>query len=765
MKKFIGIISIALVCILLFGCGANNTAQVKIASKKLTEGLDNIIVEANKIEEVDENKLDISNLLGDQYSSNGNEFSSSDTNLGKRQDINNYRKRRALNFEVPTRNRFAKNTSAELSLNSGKISTKTHKNLNFIAKNNNDYGALYTASNNCTNKNSELSESKKALVGSCNDAKNLLQTLLNGKASVSESEIKTLNSYNEVISQCLSNLKNRKSCGTVVNTVSNKKVNLASNCGSMTADYLQIYNTLDANCTYCKDTNNSVLELVNFLKVLQNTTDTNKTNNTNNTNNANNANNNVENNPSENMLSLSAKNQDVKLNADNNSKETTNPSYDNRFYNRTANDQNIKNDGLDNQTANDTTNQNYENKFYHRTSNQNDISKLDNLTSTDTTNQNYDNKFYHRTANDTASPEEYGTVTRNATFEGDNNQTTPADRPNSQTDISNPTAHNSYRNSTRTDNQSQNNYSNQPNTSNSVTDYNKNNITNATDINNTKDYVKNNSAISPIETNKATDYNNNNSTNSSSDNARKNSCYEQNRARSNNFFGRRIATPNPINSATNSTNQTAQNQYNNSTNSVAQNNQNNQTTPASPYNYSNQTAQNQLTQNSNQTSQINQNSQYSTNQTFQNDATASDVSTPSTSVSNQTNKTASQTANQNSNNHQINTNDRNQLNPTQNMYKANQNEMNKTQNNLTQDIYRNQTEKTQNMNRNQTERRQLNQNQVNSNVNNYQNGNSQIANNNYNQRANANQYERNRYSNMQNYDEQQMSLKPQSVRA
>ena len=77
MKKFLGLLSIALVFILLVGCSNNNSAQVKLASHKLSNGIDKMITQVNKLEEVDEEKLKLDDILGDYYT----EYQNSQKNI------------------------------------------------------------------------------------------------------------------------------------------------------------------------------------------------------------------------------------------------------------------------------------------------------------------------------------------------------------------------------------------------------------------------------------------------------------------------------------------------------------------------------------------------------------------------------------------------------------------------------------------------------------------------------------------------------------
>ena len=77
MKKILGLLSIALVFILLVGCSNNNSAQVKLASQKLSNGIDKMITQVNKLEEVDEEKLKLDDILGDYYT----EYQNSQKNI------------------------------------------------------------------------------------------------------------------------------------------------------------------------------------------------------------------------------------------------------------------------------------------------------------------------------------------------------------------------------------------------------------------------------------------------------------------------------------------------------------------------------------------------------------------------------------------------------------------------------------------------------------------------------------------------------------
>ncbi len=295
MKKIIGIMSILLACAFLFACSNGNQAQVKLASKKVSGGLDKMISQVKKLEDVNTDKMDLTSLLsedmdtsdgyhcynndcyycenGDCYrckdyqqignssNTNGSEVSTGRRNV--RRSIYPYRE--VLNFKTPTKNHMTQTTSANLFANNDYRATKQNLNL---SNGNRNYNDLRTACNNVCNLNKEYSNTKTSLINNCNQAKQLLERLKNGEAKLSDSDVKTLNSYYEVIKQCTNNISSCKSCKSTVNTIGKKKLNLASNSGSMTADYRNVYNCLDTNCNACNNANNSVLDLISFANKL-----------------------------------------------------------------------------------------------------------------------------------------------------------------------------------------------------------------------------------------------------------------------------------------------------------------------------------------------------------------------------------------------------------------------------------------------------------------------------------------------------------------
>ena len=67
MKKFLGLISLALICIIFIGCNGNNSAQVKLATQKLNSGLDKIISQTQKLEEINTSDIQLNNILENYY--------------------------------------------------------------------------------------------------------------------------------------------------------------------------------------------------------------------------------------------------------------------------------------------------------------------------------------------------------------------------------------------------------------------------------------------------------------------------------------------------------------------------------------------------------------------------------------------------------------------------------------------------------------------------------------------------------------------------
>ena len=282
MKKFLRIMSIILVCVLLVGCKDSN-AEVKLASQKLSSSIDKIVAEVKKMESIDTSSIDISQMLGDYVYDNAtyddtynydqydrNNINSANRNYGRYSNRSPYRRGTPMQI-VPTQNKLVKQTNARLGAYQSGRSTRGAKRFNFVSKDTEDsYGDLYMMCNDCCNVNEEYSSCKSSLLSNCQSAKNLLENLKNSNVKVSESDIKTLNGYCEVLSKCLENLKNTSKCSSNVKNINSKKANLASNCGAINADYLQIYNTLDSNCTSCANCNRSIEDMMTFINKILN---------------------------------------------------------------------------------------------------------------------------------------------------------------------------------------------------------------------------------------------------------------------------------------------------------------------------------------------------------------------------------------------------------------------------------------------------------------------------------------------------------------
>ena len=158
MKKFLGVVSILLIAILIFGCnGTNNNAQVKLASQKLTNGINNIITQINKIDEVDNNKIQLDELLNDNYYFE----STNETETDKKDDYST-EKNVLTNKNTPTRHKLNKNSTLNLNSNRNKhfnfVNTKTERN----------YNDLIYLSNNCCEVSNEFSTIKNELINNFN---------------------------------------------------------------------------------------------------------------------------------------------------------------------------------------------------------------------------------------------------------------------------------------------------------------------------------------------------------------------------------------------------------------------------------------------------------------------------------------------------------------------------------------------------------------------------------------------------------------------
>ncbi len=254
MKKFLSVISIVLLCIILVGCGQNN-AQSRLAIQKLSSSIDKMIVAVKKVDVIDESKIDLSNDLG-YYIEENNEsrplFYPKAENEEKR-----------TNLETPTPNR-AKNYVENQSNTTG-----NNRRFYFISKETEDnYGDLYYISDRCVNLISNVKESKDNLLNNCMKTKMLLQKVSDSNMNMSEADLKTMSSYNEVVSSCSDRVSHDTKCSDCVNNIASKKSNLLSNSGSMTADYLKLASDLDNNYRSLDNANLSISQLNNYLHKL-----------------------------------------------------------------------------------------------------------------------------------------------------------------------------------------------------------------------------------------------------------------------------------------------------------------------------------------------------------------------------------------------------------------------------------------------------------------------------------------------------------------
>lgn len=643
MKKILGILSIMLACTFLFACSGGNQAQVKLASKKISGGLDKMISQVKKLEDVNTDKMDLTSILGDDmdtsdgyhcygnecyYCENGNcykckncprgnSYANSDEVSTARRDVrrNIYPYREILTAKVPTRNHMSQRASVNLFAGSDYRSAK--RNLN-LSNGNGGYNELRTACNNVCDLNKEYSTTKTSLINNCNTAKQLLERLKNGEAKLSDSDIKTLNSYYEVIKQCTNNISSCKSCKSTVNSIGKKKLNLASNSGSMTADYRNIYNCLDANCNACNNANNSVLDLINFANKLlgekqdeamlgtstgtarynaardrfnssryqqSNSIANNRNVSSSSTNTVKQQNNKVTSNnyPNGNTYNTSPYTKDIK---------DAQKYYENRRHNP-----NIVNGGTttllpteyEKPVANDTTNSSSQNATNNATVNNSNTIVSNHLPSSAGANPN-------RTSNQNANSKQYGvTYNKNGNSIANNSSTTyhPNALPQTNSNRKN-TSNNSYATS-----QFQNNgKTNTNNVYKNTTNYSNNTYKNTTTQNYSNNSSSNNAYRNNINQNNSNNSYKNNMTQNYSNNAYRNNTNQNNSnstyrntatqnysnsANSNNTYRNNI---NQSNSSNTYRNNVAQNYSNRNTNQNFYNNQGNSTTYGTGTNFS-----------------------------------------------------------------------------------------------------------------------------------------------------------------------------------
>ena len=604
MKKFIGILSILLACTFLFACSNGNQAQVKLASKKVSGGLDKMISQVKKLEDVNSDKMDLTSLLGEErdtsdgyhcyndgcyYCENGNCYkckdcpqngtssntNRSDVSTGRRNVRQNiYPYREVLNSKVPTRNHMTQRASVNLF--AGNDYRATRRNLN-LANGNGNYNDLRTACNNVCDLNKEYSNTKTSLINNCNKAKQLLERLKNGEAKLSDSDVKTLNSYYEVIKQCTNNISSCKSCKSTVNTIGKKKLNLASNSGSMTADYRNIYNCLDANCNACNNANNSVLDLISFAnKLLGEKQDEAMLGTSTGANRYNSARNQFNSNRNKwttvNDYQNGQRYSSSGVNPNNN-RYTNNDRYsyntnpytkdikDTQRYNENRHDnKNIVNNGtttlLPTEYEKPVVDNTTQNNVPSNTTPANNTTVTKRLPDNQTTNSNAinnsNNTTYNKNDNKSTNSTNYG-VTYNRNGNSIANKTTTN---NSQTNY---TSNTNYNRNYQNNNMNRNNtaYNNSSYNSNNVnrnntTNYSSNNIANKNSATNyTNNNVARNTNYSNVARNNNSNYNNNNVTRNNTTNYNSTNNYNQNTTNNSNYNSRNYGTNSNYNASRN----------------------------------------------------------------------------------------------------------------------------------------------------------------------------------------------------------------------
>ena len=284
MKKFFVIMSFILTFVFVMGCSSNNSAQVRMASQKLSSGIDQIITLTNKLDCIDTYKMDINSVLSNEETTlkfNNFLFSNNTKDRNFIKDLKfrapfyneNYRKREPVEFLSNNCDDFLKDKMFFKPNSQGFEEVRCAfgdkiKPCQAVSENEN-YASLYTLSNDCKNLNIEYISAKANILKNCSEAKANLKKLKESKKNISEKELRTLTSYYEVVKDCINNVKSCKSCSTNVNNINKKKTNLATNSGVINSEFLQVYNKLDSNCctlnnvTYCVNEINCFVKNIN----------------------------------------------------------------------------------------------------------------------------------------------------------------------------------------------------------------------------------------------------------------------------------------------------------------------------------------------------------------------------------------------------------------------------------------------------------------------------------------------------------------------
>ena len=249
MKRILSLMFLLMISLSILGCSTKGgNAQLELATQKLSSSLDKLIIATKNIDSVDQNQIDLSNDLG--Y------YLDTDTN-----QIRNLSFLNKVRFDAPTPNKVKRINHYDL------CDVKNNKRFYFISKEaEENYGNLYELSYTCVNIASKLIENKESLINNCILSKTLLHELTQSNTATNESDVMSLNSYNDVINSCIEKISSKMNLSDCVKNISNKRSNLLSNSTSMSADYLILANKLDSCCVSCEHANIGVNDLNRYLQ-------------------------------------------------------------------------------------------------------------------------------------------------------------------------------------------------------------------------------------------------------------------------------------------------------------------------------------------------------------------------------------------------------------------------------------------------------------------------------------------------------------------
>lgn len=273
MKKVFAILSLSLTIAFVTGCSSGNTAQVRMSSQRLSSGLDQIITLTSKLDNIDTNQMDMNSVLSSTKSFHFDtrpHFAKYDIKNENIAPFFNEKHKNRTPIEYKSfweeQNLFAK-PSPQKFTNLARCGFDKMRTCSTLVSQT-DYSSLQNLSNDCKNLSVEFVNAKANVMKSCNDTKTNLKKLRDSKKSISQDDLRTLTSYYEVVKDCINNVKSCKSCTNNIKDIDKRKVNLASNYGTINSDFLQIYNKLDSNCCALNNINYCVNEINCFVQSL-----------------------------------------------------------------------------------------------------------------------------------------------------------------------------------------------------------------------------------------------------------------------------------------------------------------------------------------------------------------------------------------------------------------------------------------------------------------------------------------------------------------